>query len=296
MLLATYQPYVPCPKRRNDQYDCFREKLDGEYPVFCFPARSSDEFRFRSLLASPIKPERLILIDTDEYVRFDAVEWNRILCLSRNGGEFEERFARMFNGVDERFSEYVVRTEEICNPVDEIDLKQLIEEERFSSVEDELVLDMLLALQKNAREFVTDSTSNLELEMMRRDNGRHDFPAIVRLNAFITFLGGVTYNAMVAKPSTLIDSIPFICARDDITSRDAWNKFNELRYRVFNERDGGTHGDYIAMADALVRAVGIRRQELLSRRIGRNAPCPCMSGRKYKSCHGKKPIDIYPFL
>lgn len=81
MLLATYQPYVSMPEHRNDQYECFRGKLDGEYPVFCFPARSADEFRFRSLLAAPVKPERLILIDTDEYARFDAVEWNRILCL-----------------------------------------------------------------------------------------------------------------------------------------------------------------------------------------------------------------------
>lgn len=123
MLLATYQPYVPMPEHRNDQYECFRGKLDGEYPVFCFPARSADEFRFRSLLAAPVKPERLILIDTDEYARFDAVEWNRILCLPRDDAAFRERFERMFDGVDERFSEYVVKPHELDSSVDEVDIK-----------------------------------------------------------------------------------------------------------------------------------------------------------------------------
>lgn len=54
MLLATYQPKESQSSRQNQQYDCFRDKLGGEYPVFCFPARSADEFRFRSLLAAPV--------------------------------------------------------------------------------------------------------------------------------------------------------------------------------------------------------------------------------------------------
>jgi uncharacterized protein YecA (UPF0149 family) len=29
-----------------------------------------------------------------------------------------------------------------------------------------------------------------------------------------------------------------------------------------------------------------RRGQLLSHRVGRNAPCPCGSGRKYKRCCG----------
>lgn len=139
MLLATYQPYVLMPEHRNDQYECFRGKLDGEYPVFCFPARSADEFRFRSLLAAPVKPERLILIDTDEYARFDAVEWNRILCLPRDDAAFRERFERMFDGVDERFSEYVVKPHELDSSVDEVDIKRLIEEEDFAFVEEKAI-------------------------------------------------------------------------------------------------------------------------------------------------------------
>lgn len=93
----------------------------------------------------------------------------------------------------------------------------------------------------------------------------------------------------------LIDLIPFFPDIKDILSLDAWNRFDELRHRVF-EVEGGTHEDYIAMSEALTRGVAINRQNMLSGCIGRNAPCPCMSGRKYKSCHGKKPVDIYPFL
>ena len=57
MLLATYQPKEARSEHQNPRYDCFRDKLGGEYPVFCFPARTADEFRFRSLLAAPCKPE-----------------------------------------------------------------------------------------------------------------------------------------------------------------------------------------------------------------------------------------------
>ena len=107
MLLATYQPKEARSEHQNHQYDCFRDKLGGEYPVFCFPARSADEFRFRSLLAAPCKPECLIFFDADDYARFDAVTWNNILTLPRDA-DFDGKFAAMFDDVDERFSEYVV--------------------------------------------------------------------------------------------------------------------------------------------------------------------------------------------
>ena len=130
MLLATYQPKESQSSRQNQQYDCFRDKLGGEYPVFCFPARSADEFRFRSLLAAPCKPECLIFFDTDDYVRFDAVTWNNILTLPRDAC-FDGKFAAMFDDVDERFSEYVVPQSRLKEKIEIIDLKQLIEEDTF---------------------------------------------------------------------------------------------------------------------------------------------------------------------
>lgn len=128
MLLATYQPKEPQSSHQNPRYDCFRDKLDGEYPVFCFPARTADEFRFRSLLAAPCKPEYLIFFDTNEYVRFDAVTWNNILTLPRDV-DFDGKFATMFDDVDERFSEYVVPQSCLKEKIEVIDIKQLIEED-----------------------------------------------------------------------------------------------------------------------------------------------------------------------
>lgn len=70
MLLATYQPKEARSEHQNPRYDCFRDKLGGEYPVFCFPARTADEFRFRSLLAAPASPNasssstRMIMSDS----------------------------------------------------------------------------------------------------------------------------------------------------------------------------------------------------------------------------------------
>jgi preprotein translocase subunit SecA len=31
----------------------------------------------------------------------------------------------------------------------------------------------------------------------------------------------------------------------------------------------------------------VRGRETVAQRVGRNEPCPCGSGKKYKHCHGK---------
>ena len=31
----------------------------------------------------------------------------------------------------------------------------------------------------------------------------------------------------------------------------------------------------------------LKRDEPITKKIGRNDPCPCGSGKKYKQCHGK---------
>jgi tetratricopeptide (TPR) repeat protein len=45
-------------------------------------------------------------------------------------------------------------------------------------------------------------------------------------------------------------------------------------------------GEVAALADALHRPAA-RPQPIKRDKIGRNAPCPCGSGRKYKQCHGR---------
>lgn len=207
MLLATYQPKEARSEHQNHQYDCFRDKLGGEYPVFCFPARTADEFRFRSLLAAPCKPECLIFFDTDDYVRFDAVTWNNILTLPRDT-DFYGKFESMFDDVDERFSEYVVPQSRLKEKIEVIDIKQLIEEDTFGckSQDGEAVdvgTQMVSLNQDAARKMVRDNmpkTKNVR---------RNDLSAMLYQTAFIYYLGGFMWNVISDKVISVVDLFPF---------------------------------------------------------------------------------------
>ena len=295
MLFATYQPKEPQSSRQDPRYDCFRDKLGGEYPVFCFPARTADEFRFRSLLAAPCKPECLIFFDTNEYVRFDAVTWNNILTLPRDV-DFDGKFAAMFDDVDERFSEYVVPQSRLKKKIEVIDIKQLIEKDTFGcKTQDGEVSEAGARVVEYSQNLVRQemhdilSSGNWESEC----NG-NDMTAILYQTMFVTFLGGFIWNVVNEKVNSVVDFIPFICDKDDKTSRDEWDSFNELRKKIFDTAMGGTHEDYIMMCEALARAVGLNREGWLSK-FKRNDPCPCGSGKKLKKCHGLKPIELFPF-
>ena len=295
MLLATYQPKEPQSSRQNPRYDCFRDKLGRKYPVFCFPARTADEFRFRSLLAAPCKPECLIFFDTDDYVRFDAVTWNNILTLPRDA-DFDEKFAAMFDDVDERFSEYVVPQSRLRDKIEVIDLKQLIEEDTFGcKTQDGKVIEdgtqMFEYSQNLARQAVHNSLSSGGWESEYNGN---DMTAILYQTMFVCYLGGFIWNIVNEKMNSVVDFIPFICDKDRKASRDEWDNFNELRKKIFDTATGGTHGDYLMMCEALVHAVGSNREGWLAR-FKRNDPCPCGGGKKFKRCHGLKPIELFPF-
>lgn len=118
--------------------------------------------------------------------------------------------------------------------------------------------------------------------------------AILYQTMFVTYLGGFIWNVVNEKVNSVVDFIPFICDKDDKTSRDEWDSFNELRKKIFDTAMGGTHEDYIMMCEALARAVGLNREGWLSK-FKRNDPCPCGSGKKLKKCHGLKPVELFPF-
>lgn len=292
MLLATYQPKEAMSEHQNHQYDCFRDKLGGEYPVFCFPARSADEFRFRSLLAAPCKPECLIFFDTDDYVRFDAVTWNNILTLPRDTN-FYGKFESMFDDVDERFSEYVVPQSRLKEKIEVIDIKQLIEEDTFGckSQDGEAVdvgTQMVSLNQDAARKMVRDNmpkTKNVR---------RNDLSAMLYQTAFIYYLGGFMWNVISDKVISVVDLFPFTWCNDSESSRMDWMRFQELRGKIFDTDNGGSHDEYLEMCDALIQSVGAERSMFLSR-FKRNDPCPCGSGKKLKKCHGLKPVELFPF-
>lgn len=292
MLFATYQPKEARSEHQNHQYDCFRDKLDGEYPVFCFPSRTADEFRFRSLLAAPCKPECLIFFDTDDYVRFDAVAWNNILTLPRDAC-FDGKFAAMFDDVDERFSEYVVPQSRLKENIEVIDIRQLIEEDAFGcKTQDGEAVDvgtqMVSLNQDAARKMVRDNmpkTKNVR---------RNDLSAMLYQTAFVYYLGGFMWNVINDRVISIVDLLPFTWCHDSESSRINWMRFQELREKIFDTNNGGSHDEYLEMCDALIQSVGAERSMFLSR-FKRNDPCPCGSGKKLKKCHGLKPVELFPF-
>jgi preprotein translocase subunit SecA len=56
-----------------------------------------------------------------------------------------------------------------------------------------------------------------------------------------------------------------------------------LQHAEFDEPSGEANGD-VAIAEAATKK---RPAVRAGQKVGRNDPCPCGSGRKYKHCHGK---------
>jgi preprotein translocase subunit SecA len=77
--------------------------------------------------------------------------------------------------------------------------------------------------------------------------------------------------------------------RDDIKPDDQSHVENIRPQHVGSGGTEGAEPDYgggdVALADAVTRKTQptVRHTE----KVGRNDPCPCGSGKKYKHCHGK---------
>ena len=66
--------------------------------------------------------------------------------------------------------------------------------------------------------------------------------------------------------------------------KGAFNSFNNLIYKI--------QEDIVLISNNLKFRIGPTEekktdQDLIEKKIGRNDPCPCGSGKKYKQCHGK---------
>jgi preprotein translocase subunit SecA len=48
-----------------------------------------------------------------------------------------------------------------------------------------------------------------------------------------------------------------------------------------------THDEASGAEDKSAEAVPERPMPAVSHKVGRNEPCPCGSGKKYKQCHGR---------
>lgn len=199
----------------------------------------------------------------------------------------------MFDDVDERFSEYVVPQSRLKEKIEVIDIKQLIEEDTFGckSQDGEAVdvgTQMVSLNQDIAQKMVRDNmpkTKNVR---------RNDLSAMLYQTAFVYYLGGFMWNVISDKVISVVDLLPFTWCNDSESSRMDWMRFQELRGKIFDTDNGGSHDEYLEMCDALAQSVGAERSMFLSR-FKRNDSCPCGSGKKLKRCHGLKPVDLFPF-
>ena len=129
---------------------------------------------------------------------------------------------------------------------------------------------MVGAAQEFARKMVRDNMPE------KLNCGRNDLTAMLYQSAFVYYLGGFVWNVVNDEVNGLLDLLPFIWNDDNDSSIRNWMRFNELRGKIYDTNNGGSHDEYLS-------------------RFKRNDPCPCGSGKKLKRCHGLKPVDLFPF-
>jgi preprotein translocase subunit SecA len=56
-----------------------------------------------------------------------------------------------------------------------------------------------------------------------------------------------------------------------------------MQHADYDDAGGGESNGDVAIAEAVKKKPIVRA----SQKVGRNDPCPCGSGKKYKHCHGK---------
>lgn len=135
---------------------------------------------------------------------------------------------------------------------------------------------MVGAAQEFARKMVRDNMPE------KLNCGRNDLTAMLYQSAFVYYLGGFVWNVVNDEVNGLLDLLPFIWNDDNDSSIRNWMRFNELRGKIYDTNNGGSHDEYLEMCDALAQSVGAERSMFLSR-FKRNDPCPCGSGKKLKS-------------
>lgn len=297
MLLATYQPIAPDEAKRDPRCECFRDRMDGEYPVFCIPARTPDEFGFRSLIEPASKPERLYIVDVDEYERFDTVTWHAIVNRRRDGA-FRARFESMFEDVDERFSEYAVKPACLDRPLLALDIRSFMvgggtryegPDSGLGAYED--AREMYLRLKRDAVEGSYRLRGELAGALL---DDRVDKEATAFQKMFAIYLGSIAWRCASGSIVTAFDMIPFAPDACDSWAMELWNRFGELRWALFDSALGGTHDEFLTMCEAFEGVAAATRAVSL-KRLNRNGPCPCRSGKKFKNCHGKKMVELFPF-
>ena len=97
---------------------------------------------------------------------------------------------------------------------------------------------------------------------------------------FQELLGNIKFDTVRMLSRMQIES------PDEVENRERARRAAEQERMQFQHADASAMGeaDEEAPVDEEVKATPFKRDE---RKVGRNEPCPCGSGKKYKQCHGK---------
>ncbi len=133
---------------------------------------------------------------------------------------------------------------------------------------------MLQTLDSHWREHLA-ALDHLRQGIHLRGYAQQDPKQAYKREAFQLFEG--LLDAVRNEVSKLLMTVQIRSAEDieDMEEAEAAPALDNVQYH---------HADY---EEALAQAVSKKPAEQMVHKVGRNEPCPCGSGKKYKHCHGK---------
>lgn len=289
MLLGTFQPNPnreKTPQHRLDSYRVFADALNGEQPVFCFAASNLAEFCFGAWVSTPYWPDKLMLVDTEDCVAYDAFEWNQLVKHEKQ----DTASSALLEGVDPLFAEYVISKsalekglvaqvgvlEELACPA---------EGDALAATDGGAAFDCRRAVYLTAAKDYSRAVTELRTssEWLRLALAKEKFTQYV---AKFFYLDATDQSVSTCEQLALpldIKSKVFQTAqalRQDIDINDVTASREDYRkmVRLFGEQ-------YLESCRRFWESC-YERPHSVSRRLGRNDPCPCGSGKKYKKCCG----------
>ena len=123
-------------------------------------------------------------------------------------------------------------------------------------------------------------------KLVQYDKHKENYLVLMKQVALMTV--DKNWQNQIQELSNIRQSVAFSgnAGKDPINEfkKGAFNSFNNLIYKI--------QEDIVLISNNLKFRIGPtdekkNDQDLIEKKIGRNDPCPCGSGKKYKQCHGK---------
>ena len=279
----------------------------GYRPVWCsgLYADSLADSWFSLWAAAPRFIEVLSFYDTADYVEIDALAWTRFMHGAEYGHEGALERCDQIDAIFDTANTPRWRKEYLINP-DAVKTSKNLPIVLFSEggLRSGALIDFLGYFYK-----IADDDRTLFDEAFRRicDDGieqaelngwgaplpiESQYRLFVQPSGLISLLWSVGLGRNLAGPLLSV-------ASDDLCPQPgcAYDQAQQLRAKWDAEPQQFTPDDFALMYEkfqqGLLSAVTSRMRTYYSN-VGRNEPCPCGSGDKYKRCHGSPhPLDWY---